>query len=185
MNLSRPFIVVAALGIFGAFYHAWTEGAFSTNYAVVSFSPYASLFGVPYWLFGVVWFPLIFVVALRTTGSGKVGLNREMLALLTVGNVFTGYLWYLDLVVVNAFTVVYALLYATNYALTALVVADNWSSDLMHGYAYGTITGALVGLLFGPYGVAACGIGGGIFGALRNYAMPARASSGTLRGPPK
>jgi len=100
-----------------------------------------------------------------------------MLALLTVGNLFTGYLWYLDLVIVRAFTAVYVLLYLTNYMLTALVVVDNWSSDVMRGYVYGTATGALVGLLFGPYGVAACGIGGGIFGALRNHFMPIRPSS--------
>lgn len=178
MNLSKPFLVVSALGIVEAIYHAWSEGAFSTNYAVVSFSPYASLFGIPYWVFGVVWFPLVLAVGLWMTRIGKVSLGREMLVLLTVGNVFTGYLWYLDFIIINAFTLVYAALYATNYVLTAFVVLDNWSSDVMHGYAYGTITGAVVGLLFGPYGVAACGIGGGIFGALRNYAIPMRASVG-------
>jgi len=51
-------------------------------------------------------------------------------------------------------------------------VFQNWSSDVMHGFVYGTVTGAVIGLLFGPYGVAACGIGGGIFGAIRNYVMP-------------
>jgi uncharacterized membrane protein len=179
MNLSKPFFVVAILGIIGAIYHAWLEGAFTTNYAVVSFSSYASFFGVPYWIFGLVWFPLVLIVALWTTSMGKVRLSKEMLALLTVGNLFTGYLWYLDLMIIKAFTVVYAALYADNYVLTMLVVADGWSSDVMRGYAYGTVTGAIVGLLFGPYGVAVCGIGGGIFGALRNYAIPARASART------
>ena len=174
MNLSKPFLAVAALGVVGAVYHAWNEGAFATNYAEVSFSPYASLFGVPYWVFGVVWFPLVFVVALWASRLGSVGLGKEMLILLTVGNLFTGYLWYLDFVIIRAFTLVYAALYAANYLLTALVVVENWSNDMMRGYAYGTVTGALVGILFGPYGIAACAIGGGIFGALRNYAMPVR-----------
>jgi hypothetical protein len=174
VNLSKPFAAIAALGIVEAVYHASNEGAFVTNYAAVAFSPYASLLGVPYWVFGVVWFPLVFVVVLLTSRMGRVGLGKEMLLLLTVGNVFTVYLWYLDFVVINAFTALYAALYATNYALTALVVLENWSSDVMHGYVYGTATGAVVGLLFGPYGVAACGIGGGIFGALRNYAVPIR-----------
>ena len=178
MNLSKPFLVVAALGIVGAIYHAWLEGAFTTNYAVVSFSRYASFFGIPYWVFGLVWFPLVFVSALWTTRMGKQSLNKELLALLTIGNLFTGYLWYLDLLIIKAFTVVYAALYAANYVLTALVVLDGWSSDVMRGYAYGTLTGAVVGLLFGPYGVAVCGIGGGIFGALRNYVVPARAPRG-------
>lgn len=183
MNFSRPFIVVAALGVIEAIYHAWAERAFTTNYALVSFSSYASLFGVPYWVFGLVWFPLVLVVALWTTRMGRLGLSREMLVLLTIGNIFTGYLWYLDLIVIRAFTVVYAGLYGTNYLLTAFVVIDGWSSDVMRGYAYGTVTGAIVGLLFGPYGVAVCGIGGGIFGALRNYVMPfKRPASSPPRG---
>ena len=177
VNLSKLFVAVSALGIVGAFYHAWNEGAFATNYAAVTFVPYASFFGVPYWVFGVVWFPLIFVVAMWATKMGMVSLSSKMLVLLTVGNVFTGYLWYLDLVLIRAFTMVYVLLYLTNYILTALVVIENWSSDIMRGYVYGTITGAVVGLLFGPYGVAACGIGGGIFGALRNYFMPIKPPS--------
>ncbi len=172
LSLSWLFIAVAALGIVGAFYHAWTEEAFTTTWAIVSFAPYASFLGIPYWVFGIVWFPMMLVAGLYFTKLGRGPLPKELLILVTVGNVFTGYLWYLDLVVVDAFTVVYVALYAANYALTALVVASNWTSDVMRGYLYGTITGALVGLLFGPYGVAACGIGGGIFGALRNYVMP-------------
>ncbi len=172
-----PFAAVSFAGILLAFYHAWDEGAFSTNYGQVSFSGFASFYGVPYWVFGVIWFPVVFVIGLWWTGVGKRPLSKEMLLLLTVGNVFTGYLWYLDLVIINAFTVVYVALYAMNYLLTALVVAENWSNDLMRGYLYGTVTGAVVGLLFGPYGVAVCGIGGGIFGALRNYLMPLQAAA--------
>ncbi len=177
MNASKPFIAVAALGVVGAFYHAWLEQAFTTNYSIVSYSSLASFYGVPYWVFGVVWFPLVLVVSLWRTKMGTVGLRSELLILLTVGNVFTGYLWYLDIVVIQSFTIVYVALYAANYALTALVVYENRASDMMHGYVYGTATGAVLGLLFGPYGVAACGIGGGVFGALRNYAMPLRAAS--------
>jgi len=173
MNLSKPFIIVAIIGIVEAVYHAWAEGAFVTNYALVSFSPYASFFGIPYWVFGLVWFPLVLIVSLWTTRMGRLGLSKELLILLTIGNVFTGYLWYLDLIIIKSFTAVYVALYATNYILTAFVVIDGWSSDVMRGYAYGTITGAIVGLLFGPYGIAVCGIGGGIFGALRNFVMPA------------
>jgi uncharacterized membrane protein len=176
VNLSKVFAGAAAIGVVEAVYHAWTEGAFVTNYSVVSFSPYASLFGVPYWAFGLAWFPLVFVVALWSTSLGKEGLPKSMLALVSVGNMFTVYLWYLDFNVVNSFTSIYAALYFTNYVLTALVVLNNWSNNSMRGYVYGTFTGALVGLLFGPYGVAACGVGGGIFGALRNYAIPARGS---------
>ena len=92
--------------------------------------------------------------------------------MLTVGNVFTGYLVYLDILVVKAFTLTYAALYFTNYALTGLVVAQHWRNDVMDGFVYGTATGAVIGVLFGLYGVAACGIAGGIFGAVRNYLVP-------------
>jgi len=170
--ISKAFIVLSFVGIVEAFYHASLENAFSTNIFMVHYSPYASFSGVPYWLFGVIWFPLVFLVGLWTTGLGRRSLRLELLILLTIGNVFTAYMWYLDIFVVEAYTLLYVALYATNYALTGLVAIQNWSSDITHGYVYGTATGAVVGLLFGPYGVAACGIAGGMFGAVRNFVLP-------------
>ncbi len=178
---SKAFIALSLVGIGEAVYHAWSEKAFTTDIFKVQYSPYATFFGVPYWTFGVVWFPLIFLVGLGTTRLGRTDLHKELLMLLTIGNAFTAYLWYLDIVVVNSITLTYVALYATNYALTGLVVFQNRSSDIMHGYVYGTGTGAVVGLLFGPYGVAACGIAGGIFGAIRNYVMPKSASTQVLK----
>ncbi|MDG6995011.1 MAG: hypothetical protein JRN52_03725 [Nitrososphaerota archaeon] len=174
MNVSKTFIALSAVGVVAALYHAWSEKAFSTNIFSVRYAPLASFFGIPYWLFGVTWYPLILAVGLLTTGLGRFALRNELLILLSVGNVFTAYLWYLDILVVNAYTSQYIFLYAVNYVLTGLVVFQNWRSDVVHGFAYGTIIGAVIGILFGPFGVAACGIGGGIFGALRNYAMPAK-----------
>lgn len=169
---SKIFIGISIVGIAEAFYHAWLENAFSTNVFNVNYSQLAALFGIPYWMFGVVWFPLIFLVALWATRFGSCGLKQNLLILLTVGNVFTAYMWYLDVEVVRSYHPLYLVLYFTNYALTGLVAFQNRSSDVMHGYVYGTITGGVVGLLFGPYGVAACGIAGGMFGAVRNYFMP-------------
>jgi len=181
MSASKAFIVVSAVGIVAALYHASLEGAFTTNFAAVSYAPFASFFGVPYWVFGVVWFPLVLVLGLWTSTLGTVALRKDLLILLTIGNVFTGYLWYLDLVVIRAFTALYVALYAINYVLTGLVVFQNRSSEIMRGFVYGTVTGAILGLLFGPYGVAACGIGGGIFGAIRNHVMPTESSPRTSR----
>ena len=171
-TLSRTFLALSALGIALALYHAWSERAFVTNPFLVNYAPYASFFGVPYWLFGVVWFPLVLIIGLWTTRLGKTDLDIKLFILLAIGNVFTGYLWYLDIVIIKALTLQYILLYSTNYALTGLVVYQNRKNDLMHGFAWGTLLGAVVGLLFGPYGVAACGIAGGVFGVIRNYAMP-------------
>lgn len=180
MKASKAFIIVSVGGVLAAVYHAWLEQAFVTNIFVVNYAPFASFFGVPYWLFGVVWFPLILVVGLWSTRLGKTSLSESLLALLTIGNLFTVYLWYLDLLVVRAFTVVYVVLYVINYALTGLVVLQNWSSDAMHGFVYGTVIGVVVGVafvvLFGPFAVAACGIAGGVLGAIRNYFLP-KASS--------
>jgi len=176
MNASKAFIAVSALGVVGAVYHAWSEQAFSTNISLVNYAPYASFYGIPYWIFGVVWFPLLFVLSLWATRMGKGPLRKELLILLTIGNIFTGYLWYLDLQVVRAYTIVYILLYATNYVLTGLVVFENRTNDVIHGFVYGTVLGALIGLFFGPFGVALGGIGGGIFGAVRNFVIPKEAS---------
>ncbi len=171
-GLSVAFLGLSVLGIGEAFYHAWSENAFTTNWSLVHFSPMGAFLGIPYWVFGIVWFPLLLVVGLWATRAGRSRLGGWLLVLLTVGNLFTAWLWYLDLIVIGSYTVVYVALYATNYFLTALVVLENRRSDVMRGYAYGTVTGAIIGVLFGPYGVAVVGIGGGIFGALRNYAIP-------------
>jgi len=165
-------MIISILGIALALYHASLEHAFTTNIFLVKYAPYASFYGVPYWTLGVAWYPIIFVVGAWSTSLGRTGLKRGLLILLTAGNITTTYFWYLDIIVVKAFTLVYASLYLTNYALTALVVAQHRSNDIMQGYVYGTVTGAIVGLLFGPYGVAVCGVGGGIFGAFRNLVMP-------------
>lgn len=169
MKATPVFIFLSAVGVAEAFYHAWLENAFSTNWFSVAFAPYASFFGVPYWFFGVVWFPLVFVAAVWRTKLGTKALGMEMLALLTLGNVFTGYLWFVDLVVIHAFDAAYVGLYATNYALTGLVVAQNWSSRVMRNFAAGTILGMVIGVFFGSFGVALLGITGGIFGAVGGY----------------
>lgn len=169
MRVPLAFIFLSAVGVGEAFYHAWLENAFSTNYSSVTFAPNASFFGIPYWVFGVVWFPLILVVALWSTRLGRSPLRPALLALLSVGNLFTVYLWYLDLITIRAFTAVYVGLYVTNYALTGLVVAENWSKSEMKDFTAGTVIGMAVGVFFGPFGAAALGVLGGLFGALSGY----------------
>jgi uncharacterized membrane protein len=169
MKASVAFIFLSAVGVAEAFYHAWLENAFTTNPSLVTYSPYASFFGIPYWVFGVVWFPLVLVIGLWTTRFGHSNLRKGLLIILSVGNVFTVYLWFLDLLIIRAFTAVYVGLYVTNYALTGLVVAQNWSSAEMRDFLTGTIIGMVIGVFFGPFGVAAFGIGGGIVGAVGGY----------------
>lgn len=169
MKASQAFLFLSGVGVAEAFYHAWQENAFSTNWFNVTFSGYASLYGVPYWAFGIVWFPLILVVGLRATHVGKASVPGSLLLLLTVGNVFTGYLWYLDLLVVKSIAPTYVGLYLTNYALTGAVVVQNWSRKEMRNFAVGTVLGVVIGAFFGAFGAAILGISGGIFGALGGY----------------
>ena len=163
------FLLLSVVGVGEALYHAWQEKAFTTNIFVVKFSPYASLMGVPYWVFGLVWFPLVLILALWTTSMGRNPLTEKMLILLTVGNIFTGYLWYLDLNVVNAITPTYVGLYLTNYALTGVVVVQNWSHNAMRDFAVGTVLGVVIGAFFGAFGAVILGLSGGIFGAVGGY----------------
>ena len=173
---SMLFVVVSVLGTAEAVYHAWLERAFTTNPFAVDYSVYASFLGVPYWVFGVVWFPLLLVLSLWFTGGGRRPLSRLFLALLSVGNFFTVYLWYLDLDVIKVYTTVYVALYVTNYILTALVVVENRSDDSVQGFGHGTIAGVVLGgglaVLLGPVAIAACAVSGSVLGSLRNWALP-------------
>ncbi len=169
MKLSQLFLFLSAAGVVEAFIHAWNENAFTTNWMAVPFGPYASVGGIPYWAFGVVWFPLVLVTAAWATKLGRESLGRRMLILLTIGNVFTGYLWFVDLVITGSFTAAYVGLYMTNYALTTLVVLQNWAQSGMREFATGTALGMVVGVFFGAFGVAFLGILGGILGAVGGY----------------
>ncbi|MDG7013099.1 MAG: hypothetical protein JRN11_05470 [Nitrososphaerota archaeon] len=169
MKASIAFVFLSLVGVAEAFVHAWQENAFTTYWTQVRFSSYASLLGVPYWAFGIVWFPLVLVVGLWVTRFGRDSLRRELMVLLTVGNIFTGYLWFLDLVVVRAFSAEYVGLYVTNYALTGLVIAQNWSSVVVKDFSAGTIIGVVVGVFFGPFATVAFGLAGGLLGAFSGY----------------
>jgi hypothetical protein len=169
MRASLAFILLSVAGVGEAFYHAWEEKAFTTNWFSVNFSSYASLMGIPYWVFGIVWFPLVLILALYGTRLGRATLDPRWLVFLTVGNLFTGYLWYLDLIVINAVTPTYVGLYLTNYALTGVVVVQNWSRRDMREFSVGTMLGIVIGAFFGAFGAAALGICGGILGAVGGY----------------
>ena len=169
MRASLTFILLSAVGVAEAFYHAWQENAFTTNWFTVNFSGYSALWGIPYWAFGIVWFPLVLIVGLRITRMGRSGLTEKLLILLTIGNLFTGYLWYLDLIVINALTPTYVGLYLTNYALTGVVVVQNWARREMREFAVGTVLGVVIGAFFGAFGSVVLGLAGGVFGAVGGY----------------
>ena len=123
---------VSIVGIGVAIYHAYDEvvhystGASnacdvnSTLNCSATF-PYAHLFGIPLYVFGLLWFPLMLIVSLMMRPK----LTRNvLLPLVMIGNLFTVYLWYLDLAIVlpntGAICPVCISMYFINYVLTAL-----------------------------------------------------------------
>jgi uncharacterized membrane protein len=86
-------------------------------------SGHTSLFGIPFYVTGLVWFPTVFTAGLVTSGLGKRPVNGEILVpLLMVGNIFTIYLWYLELGVIHIICPLCVSLYAVNYGLTIIVL---------------------------------------------------------------
>ena len=136
-RLTKVFIALAAIGIPIAIFHGYDEvtaysAPLSNACNINSFLSCTSVFtsgftkfppgqyGVSLYVYGLVWFPLMLILGYwsgRTRGtlSGEI-----LLPLLMVGNIFTLYLWYLELGVIHAVCPVCVSLYVLNYAMTAL-----------------------------------------------------------------
>ena len=133
-KLSAAYLITSAAGIGLAYYTAYEyitgdiirsvcTISQTISCAGVAASGYTSLFGIPFWEAGVVWFPLAFAIGLFTSKFGKQPVNSELLLpLLMVGNVFTIYLWYLELAVIHIICPFCVSLYAVNYILTGIVL---------------------------------------------------------------
>jgi uncharacterized membrane protein len=130
-RLAKSCLGLAVLGIALAIYHAYDE--VSENFSScninpniscgnVFFSGHTTLFGVPFYILGLVWFPLLLVLGLWSVRTAAGSLRSEVfLPLLMVGNVFTLYLWYIELAVVGAICPVCVSLYVVNYLMTIAV----------------------------------------------------------------
>jgi uncharacterized membrane protein len=132
-NTAKVFIGLSAAGVGIAGYHSYDEIVhYSTKVSnachvssVVNCAggfAYSHLFGIPLYVFGIVWFPLLLIVSVVMR---REFLGTVMLPLLMVGNLFTIYLWYLEIDVVykNTGTIcpVCVSMYVVNYILTAIV----------------------------------------------------------------
>lgn len=131
-KLTAAYLVVAAAGIGLAIYVAidyLTQNFTSCNInqvfncGGVYQSGHTSLFGIPFYVMGLAWFPAIFAIGLLTSRSGKRAVNTEiLLPILMVGNIFTTYLWYLELAVIHIICPLCVSLYVVNYSLTIIVL---------------------------------------------------------------
>ena len=143
-RLSKAFIVLALIGVAIAVYHGYDEVTAYTgpgsNYCSVftSFNPFLSCTtvfasgyatlppnsstGLPLYVLGLVWFPLM--VALGFWFGQKRGtLDGEVLVpLLMVGNIFTLYLWFVELGLIHALCPICVGMYLVNYSLTGFAL---------------------------------------------------------------
>jgi uncharacterized membrane protein len=121
------------VGIPDALYHAYDEitsySAPGTSCHISSFvtcigvfqSGYTKFLGISLWVYGVVWFPLLLAMGIWFAKRGGLD-GASMLPVLMVGNLFTLYLWYLELGVIHAVCPVCVSLYVLNYAMTAVAI---------------------------------------------------------------
>jgi uncharacterized membrane protein len=140
-RLSKAFIILAGIGIAVAIYHGYDEitaytapgtGVCNVNAFVSCGSVFASgdvtfppgAYGLPLYVYGVIWFPLMVFLGLWFARRGG-SINGEVLVpLLMVGNLFTLYLWYVELGVIHAICPVCVSMYVLNYAMTILAAKN-------------------------------------------------------------
>jgi uncharacterized membrane protein len=138
-KLPAAFLIAAAIGVGIAVYTAYEyiTGQFSSactisssiSCAGVAASGHTSLFGIPFWSTGLVWFPLLLVLGLVTSKFGARAVNSEiLLPILMIGNSFTIYLWYLELAVIHIICPFCVSLYIVNYFLTGVVFVELFKS---------------------------------------------------------
>jgi uncharacterized membrane protein len=135
-RLSKVFAGLAIVGIAVAIYHAYDE---ITNYStpasnvcnINNFWSCGNVFhsgyttfppgtGLSLWVYGVVWFPLMLFLGLWFSRKGGTIRGEILVPMLMVGDLFTLYLWYLELVKIHALCPFCVSLYVLNYVMTGL-----------------------------------------------------------------
>jgi uncharacterized membrane protein len=128
------FVAVAVAGVGVTFYQAWeyvTQNFSSCSVkntiwscgGVAAWAKYHPItvgsLSIPYWETGVVWFPLALILGFVTFRYYS---ELYLIPFLMIGNIFTIYLWFLELHVIGLICPVCVALYAINYALTGIAV---------------------------------------------------------------
>jgi uncharacterized membrane protein len=134
---SKLFVLIAAIGIADAVYtsYEYATATFTSCYVNskvncigVFNSGHTSIAGIPFYVFGLIWFPLLLILALYFTDRTRLRLRADiLLPLLMIGNIFTIYLWYLELAVIGIICPLCLSLYIVNYALTGLAIYELFS----------------------------------------------------------
>ncbi len=136
-RLTKVFVTLAAVGIVVAIYHGYDEvtaysspisNACNINSFISCTSVFTSGFtkfppgpyGVSLYVYGLVWFPLMLILGYWSGRRAGTLIGEVLVPVLMVGNVFTLYLWYLELGVIHAVCPVCVSLYVLNYLMTIL-----------------------------------------------------------------
>lgn len=132
---SRAFISLSVMGIAVAFYHAYGEltytlGSCSINHtfscASVFASGYTTVFGVEFWVYGVVWFPVCLLLGLWSIRKYGSPIRSLMVPFLMVGNIFTLYPWDIEIRILGGvYCLVCVSLYCINYLLTFVALTKS------------------------------------------------------------
>jgi uncharacterized membrane protein len=128
---SKAFIALSVMGIAVAVYHGYGELTFSVNHlssctfshtfscAGVFGSGYTTVFGIEFWVYGVVWFPVCLVVGLWAIRKYGSPVRSFLVPFLMIGNIFTLYPWDIEIRLLGGvYCLVCVSLYCINYLLT-------------------------------------------------------------------
>lgn len=131
-RISTSFLALSAAGFIVAILlsYEYLTANFTACYVndffscgAVANSPYSKLFGIPMYLFGLVWFPLLFVLGGYYSSFGSKDMDVFVIfPLLILGDIFTIYLWYDQLVLIGRVCPLCTTLYFINYALTGIAI---------------------------------------------------------------
>jgi uncharacterized membrane protein len=129
-TVSKAYLILSVAGIADAIYHAYDELTYTFNSCNINSklscggvfeSGHTSIFGVPFYVTGLIWFPLALAIGLYFTQVKRTDINGKVLVpFLMIGNLFTIYLWYVELGVIGIICPVCVSLYIINYVMTGL-----------------------------------------------------------------
>lgn len=118
-------LVLTVIGLAVAIVHALQEKLYvPSNFCTINSkiscgglfnSGYTAIQGVPFWLLGLIWFVMLIPVGYLYSHRWKV-----FIPILMIGNLFTLYLWNIEINIVGIICPVCVSLYCVNYAITGV-----------------------------------------------------------------
>ena len=128
--MNRVTLTVLSLSVLGLIvgtFHALQENLYiSPNVCTINSkiscgglfnSGYTAIQGVPFWLLGLIWFVMLIPAGLFLADQWKI-----FVPVLMIGNLFTLYLWNIEINIVGIICPVCVSLYCVNYAITGVVL---------------------------------------------------------------